>query len=145
MDLRDKWLNFIAMSIYDLSGTSGLEWQIAHQTHHNQPHSSIDYQTNAYNHIGIRIHKYMAYRKYRRYQQIYYWIVISFYFLFKLFATTILLRANLGTSGSVFPSRSSRSPIRTLPMRTRSATSNSSFWARRSGRPISWSTTQRES
>jgi len=91
---RNKWLNFIAMAIYDLSGTSGLEWQIAHQTHHNQPHSSIDYQTNAYNLIGIRIHKYMAYRKYYKYQPIYYWIVISFYLPFKLFATTVWLCIN---------------------------------------------------
>jgi len=92
---RNKWLNFIAMSIYDLSGTSGLEWQIAHQTHHSQPHSSIDYQTNAYDSIGIRIHKYMACRKYHKYQPIYFWIVISSYLLFKLFATTVWLYVNM--------------------------------------------------
>ncbi len=87
-------LNFIAMYLYDLSGTSGLEWQIAHQTHHNQPHSSIDHQTNTYDYIGIRIHKYMKYKNHYKYQYIYFWLVISFYLSFKIFATTVWLFAN---------------------------------------------------
>jgi linoleoyl-CoA desaturase len=87
-------LNFLAMQFFDLCGMSGLEWQVAHQTHHNQPHSSIDHQTNTYDVIGIRIHRYMEHKPYHRYQYIYFWLVISFYLLFKIFATTAWLFVN---------------------------------------------------
>lgn len=86
---RHKWPNIIAKYFLDLSGMSWLEWQITHQTHHNQPHSSIDYQTNVYDLIGIRIHKYTKHRSYHKYQFLYFWIVISFYLFFRIFATTI--------------------------------------------------------
>lgn len=91
---RSQPLNFIAMYFYDLSGMSGLEWQIAHQTHHHQPHSSLDYQTNAYDYIGIRLHKYMKRKRHHRYQHIYFWGVVSVYLTFKLVATTAWLFAN---------------------------------------------------
>jgi fatty acid desaturase/cytochrome b involved in lipid metabolism len=91
---RYKWLNLIAKYFFDLSGMSWLEWQVAHQTHHNQPHSSIDYQTNAYNYIGVRIHEYENHRTYHKYQFIYFWIVISFYLFFRLFMTTYWLFMN---------------------------------------------------
>ena len=81
-------LDFIAMHLFDLSGLSGLEWQITHQTHHNQPHSSIDHQTNTYTFIGVRIHKYMKYRGHHRYQNIYFWLLVSFYFPVKIVLTT---------------------------------------------------------
>ncbi|MEM9003117.1 MAG: fatty acid desaturase [Cyanobacteria bacterium P01_F01_bin.86] len=74
---RNKLLNFIALHLMDLGGYSCLEWQIAHQTHHNQPHSSIDYQTNQY--APIRIHEYVKYNSYHKYQYIYFWIGILFY------------------------------------------------------------------
>ncbi len=45
---KHYWLNFFAEHLFDMGGMSWLEWQISHQTHHNQPHSSIDYQTNKY-------------------------------------------------------------------------------------------------
>ncbi|MEO0536535.1 MAG: fatty acid desaturase [Cyanobacteria bacterium P01_A01_bin.123] len=73
----NKLLNFVALHLMDLGGYSWLEWQIAHQTHHNQPHSSIDYQTNQY--APIRIHKYVEYNNHHKYQYIYFWIGILFY------------------------------------------------------------------
>ena len=85
---KSPLLDFIAMHLFDLIGMSGLEWQITHQTHHNQPHSSIDHQTNYYKFIGVRIHKYMTRRIYHRYQYIYFWLSVSFYFLLKLVLTT---------------------------------------------------------
>ena len=81
-------LDFIAMHLFDLCGMSGLDWQIAHQTHHNQPHSSIDHQTNAYPFLGVRIHKYMKHRGYHRFQYIYFWLTISLYIPFKILQTT---------------------------------------------------------
>lgn len=81
-------LDFIAMHLFDLCGMSGLEWQITHQTHHNQPHSSIDHQTNTYSFIGVRIHKYMEHRSHHQYQYIYFWIVVSFFLLLKMVLTT---------------------------------------------------------
>lgn len=82
-------LDYIAMHLFDLSGMSGLEWQITHQTHHNQPHSSIDHQTNTYRFIGVRIHKYMKYRSHHQYQYIYFWLAVSFYLLLKMVLTTL--------------------------------------------------------
>ena len=81
-------LDFTAMYLFDLCGMSGLEWQITHQTHHNQPHSSIDHQTKAYTFISVRIHKYIKRRSHHRYQYIYFWVLLSFYFLSKMVATT---------------------------------------------------------
>ena len=81
-------LDFIAMNLFDLCGLSGLEWQITHQTHHNQPHSSIDHQTKAYTFISVRIHKYIKHRSLHRYQYIYFWLFVSFYFLAKVVLTT---------------------------------------------------------
>ena len=85
---ESPFLDFIAMHLFDLSGMSGLEWQITHQTHHNQPHSSIDHQTNYYRFIGVRIHKYMKHRLYHHYQYIYFWLSVSFYSFLKLILTT---------------------------------------------------------
>lgn len=84
-------LDFIAMHLFDLIGMSGLEWQITHQTHHNQPHSSIDHQTKAYTFIGIRIHKYIKHRSHHRYQFVYFWLLVSLYLLSKMVATTAWL------------------------------------------------------
>ena len=81
-------LDFIAMHLFDLCGMSGLEWQITHQTHHNQPHSSIDHQTNTYRHMGVRIHEYMKHRSHHQYQHIYFWLGASLYLLFKIILTT---------------------------------------------------------
>ena len=74
---KNQLLNSIALHLMDLGGYSSLEWQISHQTHHNQPHSSIDYQTNQY--VPIRIHQYVKYREHHKYQYIYFWIGILFY------------------------------------------------------------------
>ena len=84
-------LDYIAMHLFDLSGMSGLEWQITHQTHHNQPHSSIDHQTNTYGIIGVRIHKYVKRRSHHRYQYIYFWLSVSIYVPVKLVLTTVWL------------------------------------------------------
>ena len=81
-------LDFIAMHLFDLCGMSGLDWQIAHQTHHNQPHSSIDHQTNSYPYIGVRIHKYMKHRGHHQFQYIYFWLAISLYLPAKILHTT---------------------------------------------------------
>ena len=88
---RNKLLDFIAAHFFDLGGLSWLEWQIIHQTHHNQPHSSIDYQTNQY---VIRIHKYMEHKSYHKYQHIYFWIAILFYHFRTLPMSTIWLIVN---------------------------------------------------
>ncbi len=86
---RYRWLNFAAEQLFDLGGMAWLEWQIAHQTHHNQPHSSIDQQTNDYHsHLGVRIHRYIAHQPRHRYQHIYFWIFVSQYLMFRIFATT---------------------------------------------------------
>ena len=87
-------LNFIAKYFFDLSGMSGLEWQITHQTHHNQPHSSIDHQTNVYDYSGIRIHKYVKLKSYHKYQHLYFWLAVSPLFLVKFFESTIWLFMN---------------------------------------------------
>ena len=81
-------LDYIAMHLFDLAGLSGLEWQITHQTHHHQPHSSLDHQTNTYRFLGVRIHKYMKYRNYHRFHLIYFGIGTSIYILLKMFLTT---------------------------------------------------------
>ena len=81
-------LDFIAMHLFDLSGLSGLEWQITHQTHHNQPHSSIDHQTKTYTFIGVRIHKYIKHRSHHWYQSVYFWLIVSLYLPVQLVMTT---------------------------------------------------------
>ncbi len=91
---KNQRLNFLAMHLFDLSGMSGLEWQITHQTHHNQPHSSIDFQTNVYGYIGTRIHKYIQHKPYHRYQSFYFWLAVSAYLPFKFFATSFWLYAH---------------------------------------------------
>ena len=91
---RSRLLDFIAIYLFDLSGMSGLEWQITHQTHHTQPHSSIDHQANVYDYIGVRIHEYMRRRTHHKYQYVYFWLVVSVYLLFKVFATTVWVFAN---------------------------------------------------
>ena len=91
---KNHALDFVAIHFFDLSGASGLEWQITHQTHHNQPHSSIDHQTNVYGYLGVRIHDYVKRRIYHRFQHIYFWISVSFYLLFRVFSTTIWIFMN---------------------------------------------------
>ena len=76
------------MHLFDLSGMSGLEWQITHQTHHNQPYSSIDHQMKTYTFIGVRIHKYIKHRSHHRYQSVYFWLLVSLYLPAKLVVTT---------------------------------------------------------
>lgn len=88
---KNKFLDFIAAHFFDLGGLSWLEWQIIHQTHHNQPHSSIDYQTNQY---VIRIHKYIEHKIHHKYQHIFFWIVVFFYHFRTLPMSTIWLIAN---------------------------------------------------
>jgi hypothetical protein len=85
---RSSFLDFVAMHLFDMCGSSGLEWQITHQTHHNQPHSSIDHQTNTYELIGVRIHKHQKYKGHHRYQYIYFWIMVSIYMIYKFILTT---------------------------------------------------------
>ena len=84
-------LDFIAYHLFDLCGLSGVEWQITHQTHHNQPHSSIDHQTNTYRFFGVRIHKYQTHWGVHQYQQVYFWLVVSLYLPVKLVLTTLWL------------------------------------------------------
>ncbi len=91
---RYSWLNGAAFYLFDLGGMSGLKWQITHQTHHNQPHSSIDHQTNAFGGLGIRIHKYMKRASYHRYQHIYYWIVVNLYHSLQLVSGTTWVLSN---------------------------------------------------
>jgi linoleoyl-CoA desaturase len=91
---RSPTLNFVAFYFFDLSGTSGLEWQISHQTHHNQPHSSIDHQTSAFDNLGVRIHEYMQHRGFHRFQHLYYWMVILLYLPFRLVSTSVWLIIN---------------------------------------------------
>ena len=81
-------LDFIAMHLFDLTGGSGLHWQITHQTHHNQPHSSIDHQTTGYPWLGLRIHKYMRHRVYHRYQRVYFWLTVGIYHSMTMFVVT---------------------------------------------------------
>lgn len=92
---RQRWLNFIAGHIFDLGGMSRLEWKIAHQTHHNQPHSSVDHQTNSYDDdIHVRIHRYINRKPHHRYQHIYFWLLISMYLLFRVIATSFWMVKN---------------------------------------------------
>ena len=84
---KNKLLNFVALHLMDLGGYSCLEWQISHQTHHHQPHSSIDYQTNQY--PPIRIHKYVKHHSLHKYQYIYFWIGILAYH-FRIFPASIV-------------------------------------------------------
>jgi linoleoyl-CoA desaturase len=91
---KTPWLNGAAYYIFDLSGMSGLKWQITHQTHHNQPHSSIDHQTNGYDYFGIRIHKYMKRGWYHRYQPIYFWLIVSLYHPLQLISATLWVLQN---------------------------------------------------
>ena len=91
---RFPLLNSIALNFFDLAGMSGLEWQITHQTHHNQPHSSIDHQTNVYDYIGVRRHKYMKYKFYHKFQHLYYWFIVSPYHFFKIIGIPFWLTMN---------------------------------------------------
>lgn len=89
---KNKSLDFIAAHFFDLCGLSWLEWQIIHQTHHHQPHSCIDYQTNQY--APIRIHKYMERKPHHKYQRIYFWLAILTYHFRALPMSTIWLIVN---------------------------------------------------
>lgn len=91
---RSNALNAVAKHFFDLSGISSLEWQITHDTHHNQPHSSIDHQTNLYGYIGTRLHGFEAHKGYHRYQSLYFWLTVSPYLMFKFFTTTYWLFVN---------------------------------------------------
>ena len=82
-------LDFIAAHFFDLCGLSCLEWQIIHQTHHHQPHSCIDYQTNQY--APIRIHPYVSHRPHHRYQHIYFWLAIATYHIRTLMMSSLWL------------------------------------------------------
>lgn len=82
-------LDFIAAHFFDLCGLSCLEWQIIHQTHHHQPHSCIDYQTNQY--APIRIHPYVRHRTHHRYQHIYFWLAIATYHIRTLVTSSLWL------------------------------------------------------
>ncbi len=93
---RSATLNFIAIHIYDLCGMSGREWQIAHLTHHSQPHSSLDNQTNRYDYMGIRLHESMSYHWWYRYQWVYFWFVVAGYLPYKLIETSLWVWGNLG-------------------------------------------------
>lgn len=86
---KSPLLDFIAMHLFDLTGLSGLQWQITHQTHHNQPHSSIDHQTNDYPWLGVRFHKYMKHRIYHRYQRAYFWLTVGLYHSVLMLVVTI--------------------------------------------------------
>ena len=88
---KNKLLDFVAAHFFDLGGLSWLEWQIIHQTHHNQPHSSIDYQTNQY---VIRIHAYVKHKSQHRYQHIYFWFSVFFYHLFSVPTSTLWMFKN---------------------------------------------------
>lgn len=89
---KNERLNFIARQFMDLSGFSSLEWQIIHQTHHNQPHSSIDHQTNQYH--PLRIHPYVEKKPFHRYQNLYWVMVFPIYQLRSLFMSTLWLLQN---------------------------------------------------
>ena len=91
---RSSVLNIIAMHLFDLSGGSGLEWQIAHQTHHNQPHSSLDNQTNGFDYLGLRIHRNMPRMPWHKHQWFYYWLLIATYLPYKLFETSLWFIVN---------------------------------------------------
>ncbi len=85
---NSPFLDYISMHLFDLAGASGLQWQIAHQTHHHQPHSSLDHQTNAYPLYGVRIHKYMKRRFYHRFQREYFWIATAILHSLVMFVIT---------------------------------------------------------
>ncbi|NEP40318.1 MAG: hypothetical protein F6K35_14195 [Okeania sp. SIO2H7] len=89
---KNKLLNFVALHFMDLSGLSWLEWQIIHQTHHGQPHSSIDHQTNQY--APIRIHQYVKRKNYHKYQYLYFWIALTTYHIRAFSMSTIWLIQN---------------------------------------------------
>jgi linoleoyl-CoA desaturase len=91
---RHYWLNFVAAHLFDLGGMSWFEWQITHQTHHNQPHSVIDYQTNTYDILGMRLHRHVPLKARHRYQRFYFWIIVSPYLLFRIFATSLFMIQN---------------------------------------------------
>lgn len=86
---KNPLICYLALQFMDLSGVSWLEWQIVHQTHHNQPHSSIDYQTNQYE--PVRVHRYVQHQKYHQYQSIWFWIGILFYQLRGLIMSSVWL------------------------------------------------------
>lgn len=86
---KNPLICYLALQFMDLSGVSWLEWQIVHQTHHNQPHSSIDYQTNQY--APLRIHRYTPHRYYHNYQPFLFWIGILAYQLRGFIMSTVWL------------------------------------------------------
>ena len=89
---KNTWLNFLSLQFMDLSGFSALEWQIIHQTHHNQPHSSIDHQTNQY--APMRIHRYVDLKPFHRYQDKLWVIALPIYHLRSFFASTLWMIQN---------------------------------------------------
>ncbi|MBP0020955.1 MAG: fatty acid desaturase [Cyanobacteria bacterium SBLK] len=89
---KNKLLNFLSLHFMDLSGFSWLEWQIIHQTHHNQPHSSIDHQTNQY--APLRIHQYVKYQNYHGHQHISFWLGLIMYHFRAFFMSTVWLIQN---------------------------------------------------
>ena len=84
---NNQRLNFLSLQFMDLSGFSSLEWQIIHQTHHNQPHSSIDHQTNQY--APLRIHQYVKWHPHHRYQNRLVWIALPIYHFRSFFMSTV--------------------------------------------------------
>jgi linoleoyl-CoA desaturase len=93
--VRNRWLNFTAEQFFDLGGMSWLEWQVEHQTHHNQPHSSIDEQTNQYDgKVATRIHHYVERKRHHRYQHLYFWAAVSPYLVFRFIMTSVWLYRN---------------------------------------------------
>ncbi|MGD1851358.1 MAG: fatty acid desaturase [Cyanophyceae cyanobacterium] len=86
---NNQKLNFLALQFMDLSGFSSLEWQIIHQTHHNQPHSSIDHQTNQY--VPLRIHEYVRWEPYHKYQNRYWLIALPIFHFRSFFMSTVWL------------------------------------------------------
>ncbi len=91
---RHEGVNSIAKWFLDFSGMCWLEWQVAHQTHHYQPHSPIDHQTNVYGYLGIRLHEYEDHKPYQRFQHWYFWVIMSVFLYFRLVTTTMWMFNN---------------------------------------------------
>lgn len=85
---RVAFLDRLSLTFFDLAGMSGKEWQVAHLTHHSQPHSSLDNQTNRYDYMGVRLHESMPHKWWHRHQWWYFWIVAAGYLPYKFFETT---------------------------------------------------------
>ena len=92
---RSRWVDFIAEQFFDLGGMSWLEWQIEHQSHHSQPHSPIDQQTNQYDQtLATRIHRYTQRKGHHRYQRLYFWLAVSPYLLLRAVTTSLWMIRN---------------------------------------------------